>query len=117
MGKVIAGATVSLDGFIADESDRVGPLFDWYNNGEFPFNGGDPQRVFHVSAASAAYMEETWSHIGAAVTAVVCSTSPTAGTAAGVRFFGGYGGPPALLGNPRVVQGDRVTHLRYEVQR
>jgi hypothetical protein len=28
MGKVVAGATVSLDGFIADESDRVGPLFD-----------------------------------------------------------------------------------------
>lgn len=67
MGKVIAGATVSLDGFIADESDRVGPLFDWYNNGDVPFNGGDPERVFHVSAASAAYMQETWSRIGAAV--------------------------------------------------
>jgi dihydrofolate reductase len=35
----------------------------------------------------------------------------------GVRFFGGYGDPPALLGNLRVVQGDRVTHPRYEVQR
>ncbi|MCW6007177.1 hypothetical protein K1W54_21735 [Micromonospora sp. CPCC 205371] len=46
----LASATVSLDGFIADESDRVGPLFDWYNNGEVPFDGGDPERVFHVSA-------------------------------------------------------------------
>ena len=67
MGKVIAGATVSLDGFIADESDRVGPLFDWYGNGDVPFNGGDPDRVFHVSAASAAYLAETWSRIGVAV--------------------------------------------------
>jgi hypothetical protein len=67
MSKVIAGATVSLDGFIADEADRVGPLFDWYNNGDVPFNGGDPERVFHVSAASAAYMEETWSQIGTTV--------------------------------------------------
>jgi hypothetical protein len=67
MGKVIASATVSLDGFIADESDQVGPLFDWYGNGDVAFNGGDPERVFHVSAASAAYMEETWSRIGTAV--------------------------------------------------
>ncbi len=29
MGKVIIGATVSVDGFIADENDGVGPLFDW----------------------------------------------------------------------------------------
>jgi hypothetical protein len=35
----------------------------------------------------------------------------------GVRFFGAYAGPPALLGNPTIVQGDRVTHLRYRVQR
>jgi hypothetical protein len=67
MGKVIGSATVSLDSFIADESDRVGPLFDWYDNGDVPFNGGDPERVFHVSAASAAYMEKTWSRIGTAV--------------------------------------------------
>ena len=67
MSKVIAGATVSLDGFIADGHDRVGPLFDWYGNGDVPFNGGDPDRVFHVSAASAAYLEETWSQIGVAV--------------------------------------------------
>ncbi|SDM61669.1 hypothetical protein [Nonomuraea jiangxiensis] len=67
MGKVIANATVSLDGLIADESDQVRPLFDWYGNGEVAFNGGDPERVFHVSTASAAHLEETWSRIGAAV--------------------------------------------------
>jgi hypothetical protein len=29
MGKVIANAAMSLDGFVADTSDAVGPLFDW----------------------------------------------------------------------------------------
>jgi dihydrofolate reductase len=67
MSKVIASAAVSLDGFIADESDEVGPLFEWYGNGEVAFNGGDPQRVFHVSPASAAYLERTWSRIGTCV--------------------------------------------------
>jgi hypothetical protein len=33
MGKAIMGAVVSLDGFIADDRDDTGPLFDWYGNG------------------------------------------------------------------------------------
>lgn len=32
-GQVIATAAMSLDGFIADQSDAVGPLFDWYGTG------------------------------------------------------------------------------------
>ena len=28
MGKVVTHASMSLDGFIADPNDRVGPLFD-----------------------------------------------------------------------------------------
>jgi dihydrofolate reductase len=34
----------------------------------------------------------------------------------GIRFFGELDSP-MLLANPTVVEGDRVTHLRYEVQR
>jgi hypothetical protein len=34
MGKTMMGAVVSLDGFIADDNDDVGPLFDWYGNGD-----------------------------------------------------------------------------------
>ncbi len=34
MGKVILGAMVSLDGFIADEDDAVDPLLDWDRNGD-----------------------------------------------------------------------------------
>ena len=35
----------------------------------------------------------------------------------GVRYFGDYAGSPLLLENPEIVQGDRVTHLRYRVRR
>ena len=35
----------------------------------------------------------------------------------GIRFFGDYTEPHLLLGNPRVIEGDRVTHLHYRVQK
>ena len=53
MGTVTMQASMSLDGFIADPSGAVGPLFDWYGNGDVEFTGADPDRVFHISAASA----------------------------------------------------------------
>ena len=34
MGKTIMGAVVSLDGFMADDNDGVGPMFDWFGNGD-----------------------------------------------------------------------------------
>ena len=34
----------------------------------------------------------------------------------GVRYFGDYAGSPLLLENPEIVQGDRVSHLRYRVR-
>src|SRR5690348_16358936 len=66
MGKVIMAATMSLDGFVADRSDAVGPLFDWYGNGEVEVTGADPERVFHTSEASAEHIRG-WSRVGAAV--------------------------------------------------
>lgn len=33
MGTVVMHNVVSVDGFIADADDQVGPLFDWYANG------------------------------------------------------------------------------------
>ena len=67
MGKVIAQASMSLDGFIADTNDQVGPLFDWYCNGDVEVTCSDPFLVFHTSAASAAYLRAAWSTIGADV--------------------------------------------------
>jgi dihydrofolate reductase len=67
MSKVVLGATVSLDGFIADEDDRVGPLFDWYGNGDVAITMSDPDRVFHVSAASAEHIRSTTGNVRAVV--------------------------------------------------
>ena len=41
---VIAEMSMSLDGFIADHSDAVGPLFDWYFNGEVEVPTAVPER-------------------------------------------------------------------------
>ncbi|WP_141581362.1 dihydrofolate reductase family protein [Actinomadura sp. WMMA1423] len=75
MGKVIMNSSVSVDGFIADGKDDVGPLHDWYSNGDVPItDGGDGEydhsgggTGFRVSAASAEYVRSTWATIGAIV--------------------------------------------------
>jgi dihydrofolate reductase len=194
MSRVIASAAVSLDGFIADTSDAVGPLFDWYNNGPVEFYGSDPGRAFKVSQVTADYLGEFWPKVGAVVMGrrlfdltngwngvpavgdhvfVVTHEPPTdwpfpdapftfvngledaitqakaycgedrivsvtAGNltgqalesglidelaldlvpvvfGTGVPFFGTYTGRQQLFENPRVVQGDRVTHLHYTI--
>jgi dihydrofolate reductase len=67
MGNVIASAVVSLDGFVADTEDDVGPLFDWYGNGPVEVYGADPGRPFRVSQASADYMNATWPKVAVCV--------------------------------------------------
>ena len=195
MGIVVMGATMSLDGFIADPSGGVGPLFDWYFNGDVEFTGADPDRVFRTTQASADYTRAAWARIRATVVGrrlfdltngwdgrppvgeavFVVTHRPPAGwdfpdapftfvtdgvrsavaqatafagdggvsvsagnvggqalaaglvdevsvdlvpvvLGAGVRFFGDYAGATLLLDNPRVVQGDRVTHLHYRLR-
>ncbi|WP_328329090.1 dihydrofolate reductase family protein [Kribbella sp. NBC_00382] len=64
MSRVIATAAVSLDGFVADTSDAVGPLFDWYENGPVEVYGTDPGRPFHVTQPSADYLQSIWPTIG-----------------------------------------------------
>jgi dihydrofolate reductase len=54
MGKTIMGAAaVSLDGFIADDNDEVGPLFDWLGTGDVSWSlpgSDDEARSTRVSA-------------------------------------------------------------------
>ena len=64
MSTVVMHAVVSVDGFIADAKDQVGPLFDWYGNGDVPLVEGD---WFKVSRASAEYVKPMWASIGTAV--------------------------------------------------
>ncbi|GAB3858824.1 dihydrofolate reductase family protein [Nocardioides maradonensis] len=66
MGSVIMHAVVSVDGFIADDNDDVGPLFDWYFNGDRPLTDA-PEDPFRVSTTSAAYVAPFWASIGATV--------------------------------------------------
>jgi len=64
MSTVVMHAVASVDGFIADADDEVGPLFDWYFNGEAEIVDGGP---FKVSAASVAYVRPMWERIGTTV--------------------------------------------------
>ncbi|GGT81288.1 hypothetical protein GCM10010244_01830 [Streptomyces coeruleorubidus] len=38
MTTVVMHNVVSVDGFIADTDDQVGPVFDWYGNGDVQLN-------------------------------------------------------------------------------
>lgn len=60
MAVVIMHAVSSLDGYIADHDDQVGPLFDWYFNGDHEIVEGGP---FKVSKASADYVRGMWQSI------------------------------------------------------
>lgn len=195
MGEVIVNAAVSLDGFIADDSAGVGPLFDYYGNGGVEVTLGDPDRIFRVAPPTAEYLNRfATTTVGCVVIGrklfdltngwhgrpatgdavfVVTHQPPTdwpfpdapftfvtdgvpsaiaqakafagernvsvnAGNVAGqaieaglvdqvhlnlvpvllgsgVRFFGDYSGAVTLLGNPEVIEGDRVTHLVYRL--
>jgi len=75
MGTVIMHNVVSVDGFIADESDDVGPLHEWYFSGDTPLTddgdgdydySGEGSRL-KVSSASAEYVRPMWEGIGVIV--------------------------------------------------
>jgi hypothetical protein len=38
VGKVVMYGSVSVDGFVADENDQPGPLFDWLSGGDVPLD-------------------------------------------------------------------------------
>ncbi|MCW2753634.1 MAG: dihydrofolate reductase [Marmoricola sp.] len=67
MATVITHAVTSLDGYIADDHDDVGPLFDWYFNGDVELTGGQGGWTFRVSRASFDYVDPFWRSCGAMV--------------------------------------------------
>jgi len=70
MATVIMHAVVSVDGFIADEKDDVGPLFDWYFNGDRSITdvtAEERHAPFRVGARSVEYVGSLWGSIGATV--------------------------------------------------
>ena len=57
----------SLDGFIADDNDGVGPLFDWYGNGDvtWAFEGSSGES--RSTQASADFMRSQYRDVAAVV--------------------------------------------------
>ncbi|MFK4088422.1 dihydrofolate reductase family protein [Kribbella sp. NPDC020789] len=64
MGKVVMYGVVSVDGFVADENDQPGPLFDWLTEGDVPL---DESGVLKVSQASYDYTRAYWDQIGVTI--------------------------------------------------
>jgi dihydrofolate reductase len=70
MSTVVMHAVTSVDGYVADENDEVGPLFDWYFNGDQPIidDPGEQQHApFRVSSTSLSYVRPFWESIRATI--------------------------------------------------
>ena len=64
MGKVVMYSSVSVDGFVADDNDQPGPLFDWLSSGDVPL---DESGELKVSQTSYDYTRSYWDQIGATI--------------------------------------------------
>lgn len=197
MGKLVAGFSMSLDGFVAAPDDGVPHIFDWYGSGTTRFEWPGNDMVSNVTPASAGCLRELIENTGALVVGrrvfdytdgwagrhpigapvfVVSHRGPEgwesrhdasmtsfvgglvdaveqAQAAAdekmvavagpniaqqclnlglldqirvelapvllgdGIPFFANLRTAPVLLANPTVIEGDRVTHLIYEVRK
>jgi dihydrofolate reductase len=94
MGRVIANASMSLDGYIAKDDNTIGRLFDWLQNGSVEVPTVDDRITLHLSPPSAKYWHQWVDGLGA----LVCGRTL-------FDFTGGWGGTHTI-GVPVVV----VTH-------
>jgi dihydrofolate reductase len=67
VGKVIANASMSLDGYIAKDDNTIGRLFDWLQNGDVELPTASEDITFHVSQQSAEHWARWVSGLGALV--------------------------------------------------
>jgi dihydrofolate reductase len=70
MTKVIAIMSMSLDGYVADASDGVADVFDWYFSGdvEIPMPSASSDMTFRVSPSSADHIKGLMAEVGAMLT-------------------------------------------------
>ena len=64
MGKVVMYSSVSVDGFIADDDDQPGPLFEWLSSGDVPL---DDSGAVKVSQPSYELTRAYWDQIGVTI--------------------------------------------------
>jgi dihydrofolate reductase len=67
MARVVMQAVVSVDGYIAYPDDTVGPLFDWYFNGDEELVARPSGWTFRVSETSHGYLQPFWDAIAVTV--------------------------------------------------
>ncbi|HKB47470.1 MAG TPA: dihydrofolate reductase family protein [Ktedonobacterales bacterium] len=67
MATVLADMTMSLDGFIADPHDEVGPLFDWFQAGPVTTPSASEQLSFQTDEASAEQLRDALTSVGALI--------------------------------------------------
>ena len=67
MGKVVAQAIMSLDGYVAKRDNSIGRLFDWLQNGEIAIPAPAGDFDVHLTPASAEHWRRWVSSIGALV--------------------------------------------------
>jgi len=66
MGKVMTGATMSIDGYIAGPGESgFDLLFQWYGNGDVETPTGNPEMTLRTSAASAEHLKNLRETTGA----------------------------------------------------
>lgn len=66
MSTVVMHAVTSVDGYIADPDDGVGPLFEWYFNGDQDLLAAPAEQQhpdFRLSATSKSYVQPFWDSI------------------------------------------------------
>ena len=67
MSNVVVNATMSIDGFVADEQDGISELFGWYGNGDIVRRTAREDMSFSLSPEDAAFVEEFHGKLGALV--------------------------------------------------
>jgi dihydrofolate reductase len=67
MGKVVASASMSLDGYIAKSDNTIGHLFDWLDAGTLEFPTVNPDITFHLTPTSYDHWKGWVSSLGALV--------------------------------------------------
>jgi dihydrofolate reductase len=67
MSNVVVNATMSVDGFVADEQDGINELFGWYGNGDIVLETAREDLRFSLSPEDAAFIKEFHGRLGALV--------------------------------------------------
>lgn len=81
MSRVVANASMSLDGYIAKDDNTIGGLFDWLQNGEVEVRTATDGITFHLGPRSAEHWRGWVSGLGA----LICGRTL-------FDFTGGWGG-------------------------